>query len=112
VINGIHIEYQLPLAGSHYKLRPNTEGRDKSFANKITGGVHEGKLASSVLYQYAAPSLSTVPLLLLIGVWVITFYEKLGANLAPCSVLNHGFCRGRVSLTCDDESSCTVLGCE
>eukprot|EP00039_Didymoeca_costata_P008779 m.116284 g.116284 ORF g.116284 m.116284 type:complete len:901 (-) comp14228_c0_seq2:244-2946(-) len=56
--------------------------RKTLYANEIQGPVHDGKLSKSVLFAYSAPSFSTVPLTLLISIYVVQFYEKLGADLA------------------------------
>lgn len=56
--------------------------RESRFANTINGSVKEGRLTNSILCAYSAPSFSTVPLTVLISVYVVQFYEKLGASLA------------------------------
>jgi Na+/melibiose symporter-like transporter len=56
--------------------------RKHFFANEITGSARGGKLGNWLVLAYAAPSFSTIPLTLLISVYVIQFYELLGANLA------------------------------
>ena len=41
-----------------------------------------GKMSNWLIHSYSAPSMSTVPLIALITIWVVQFYEKLGADLA------------------------------
>jgi hypothetical protein len=55
--------------------------RSTNFANQIEGAVHSGRLSRCVIAAYAPPSLTTVPLTLLISVYVIQFYETMGASL-------------------------------
>lgn len=55
--------------------------RAKFYANEISGPVHDGRLSRCTICAYAPPSLTTVPLTLLISVYVIQFYEKVGASL-------------------------------
>ena len=56
--------------------------RIKTFANKITGPVHDGRLEFFTLFSYAMPSFGTGALTAMIGIWMIDFYERLGADLA------------------------------
>lgn len=55
--------------------------RDAHFPNPIVGPVSNGTLSKWVLFAYCPPSLTTIPLTALISVWVISFYENLGASL-------------------------------
>jgi len=55
--------------------------REIHFANDIDGPVHAGRLSKWTIFAYAPPSLTTVPLTLLISVYVIQFYETVGASL-------------------------------
>lgn len=55
--------------------------REEHFANHIEGPVRNGKLSRWLIMAYAPPSLTTVPLTVLISVYVIQFYEKVGASL-------------------------------
>ena len=56
--------------------------REQNYANPMTGGVGDGgRLSKCVRLSYAPPSLTTVPLTLLISVYVIQFYEQVGATL-------------------------------
>lgn len=55
--------------------------RDEHFANDIEGPVHGGRLSRCTMMIYAPPSLTTVPLTVLISVYVIQFYEQVGASL-------------------------------
>jgi hypothetical protein len=62
--------------------------REELFANEIKGDVKNGQISNWLLYQYSFPSMSTIPLGALITIWVIQFYELLGADLsqlARCS---------------------------
>jgi len=54
--------------------------REAVFANPIEGPVHGGSLSNWTLFAYAPPSLTTVPIPVLISVFVIQFYEKVGAS--------------------------------
>ena len=79
--------------------------RRAKFAN-VEGPVTAGRLRTGFMLSYAAPSFSTVPLTMLISVYVIQFYEVLGASLSmlaffqalarsfdvvsPCQVLTGG----------------------
>jgi len=56
--------------------------REQNFANEIKGSVMDGKISNWLRHSYAAPSMSTVPLIALITVYVVPFYESLGADLA------------------------------
>lgn len=55
--------------------------REKHFANEIEGPVHSGSLSKWKVFAYAPASMTTVPLTVLISVYVIQFYEKVGATL-------------------------------
>ena len=55
--------------------------REVHFANEIKGSVIHGKISTWLRHSYAMPSMSTVPLIALITVWVVQFYESLGADL-------------------------------
>ena len=57
------------------------ERRDQNYANPIEGAVHSGSLSKCVLMAYAPPSLTTVPVSTLITVYVVQFYETIGATL-------------------------------
>ena len=67
--------------------------REKRYANPINGGVHDGKLDFCVKMSYAPPSLTTVPVSTLITVYVVSFYEKIGATLGLLAAFQ-AFARG------------------
>ena len=67
--------------------------RDKLYANEIEGPVHSGRLSKRVFWSYSAPSFSTVPLTVLISVYVVQFYEKIGASLSMVAFFQ-AFARG------------------
>ncbi len=56
--------------------------RRASFINEIKGSVTTGKLSCCVKWAYAAPSLATTSLTVLISVYGIQFYEQVGASLS------------------------------
>ena len=55
--------------------------RRENYANPIEGAVHSGSLSRCTLMAYAPPSLTTVPVSTLISVYVVQFYETIGATL-------------------------------
>lgn len=55
--------------------------REQQFPNDIKGPAGAGKLSNLIVFSYAPPSLTTVPLTILISVYVIMFYENIGASL-------------------------------
>ena len=55
--------------------------RRENYANPIEGAVHSGSLSRCTLMAYAPPSLTTVPVSTLISVYVVQFYENIGATL-------------------------------
>lgn len=69
------------LSAREAKLRRQMQ--ERNFANEFTDGddVRGRRLSTCVRMAYAPPSLTTVPLTLLISVYVIQFYEQLGAAL-------------------------------
>ena len=73
-----------PLVDSgmdHVVVKGLRQRRKECFGNEIEGGVHAGRLSRFTMMCYAPPSLTTVPLYLLISVYVIQFYENVGASL-------------------------------
>ena len=67
--------------------------REDNFANKIHGGVKDGTLDWKVKMSYAPASLTTVPVATLISVYVVSFYEKIGATLGLLAAFQ-AFARG------------------
>lgn len=67
--------------------------REDNFANKIHGSVKDGKLDWKVKMSYAPASLTTVPVATLISVYVVSFYEKVGATLGLLAAFQ-AFARG------------------
>lgn len=55
--------------------------REENYANPIDGPVHSGSLSKCTLFAYAPPSLTTIPVSTLITVYVVQFYETIGATL-------------------------------
>jgi hypothetical protein len=55
--------------------------RRENYANDIDGAVYSGSLNKCTLMAYAPPSLTTVPVSTLITVYVVQFYETIGATL-------------------------------
>ena len=56
--------------------------RRRAIFAAVVGPVTAGRLKTGFMLSYAAPSFSTVPLTMLISVYVIQFYEVLGASLS------------------------------
>ena len=55
--------------------------RDEQYAH-VEGPLHSGRLSMCTYLSYAAPSLSTTPCSVLISVYLVPFYETVGARLA------------------------------
>jgi hypothetical protein len=55
--------------------------RDVCYANEITGGAHDGNLSLAIKLAYTAPTMSTLPIIVLLAVYMNVYYEKLGASL-------------------------------
>ena len=55
--------------------------RDEQYAH-VEGPLHSGRLSMWTYLSYAAPSLSTTPCSVLISVYLVPFYETVGAKLA------------------------------
>ena len=58
--------------------------RSTAYQHVVAGDAdaHEGRLSCCMYLTYAMPSMGTVPVVMLISVYGVTFYEKLNANLA------------------------------
>eukprot|EP00808_Paulinella_micropora_P019709 g69819.t1 len=67
--------------------------RNTQFPNPIEGPVQQGRLSRCTMFAYAPPSLTTVPIPVLISVFVIQFYEKVGAGLGLLAFFQ-GLARG------------------
>ena len=81
-------DMELVKSGGHDRdtIKALRERREKHFANDIDGPVRGGQISLCTRLAYAAPSFSTVPLTLVISVYGIQFYEKIGASLAFIAV--------------------------
>ena len=80
-------------------------------ANEIKGPVTGGKLSKKVLCSYAAPSFSTVPLTILISVYVVQHYEKLGASLAWIAMFQASLCFGGENARAREREAIIVYVC-
>lgn len=65
----------LTAAGWDKRLVDALRIRRETVFQHVTGSVEAGRLNCCVLLSYAAPSFCTVPLTLLIAVYVTSFYE-------------------------------------
>lgn len=59
--------------------------RDTAYQH-VEGPEHDGRLPLSIKLAYTAPTMSTLPIVLLLAVYMNVFYEKLGAPLAYISL--------------------------
>eukprot|EP00943_MAST-04B_sp_MAST-4B-sp1_P004026 g4026.t1 len=91
----LHEDDQHAVAsGLHPDIAKARRGhREDNFANKIHGGVRDGRLDWKVKMSYAPASLTTVPVATLISVYVVSFYEKVGATLGLLAAFQ-AFARG------------------
>ena len=55
--------------------------REMCYANEITGKGHDGNLSMKIKLAYTAPTMSTLPIIVLLAVYMNVYYEKLGASL-------------------------------
>ena len=55
--------------------------RKKNYANEITGSGNDGNLSLAIKLAYTAPTMSTLPIVVLLAVYMNVYYEKLGASL-------------------------------
>jgi hypothetical protein len=55
--------------------------RKKNYANEITGSGNDGSLSLAIKLAYTAPTMSTLPIVVLLAVYMNVYYEKLGASL-------------------------------
>ena len=58
-----------------------TNRRKKNYANPIEGKGHDGNLSMAIKLAYTAPTMSTLPIVILLAVYMNVYYEKLGASL-------------------------------
>ena len=55
--------------------------REMCYANEITGKGNDGNLSMKIKLAYTAPTMSTLPIIVLLAVYMNVYYEKLGASL-------------------------------
>ena len=55
--------------------------REQNYANEITGSGNDGNLSLAIKLAYTAPTMSTLPIIVLLAVYMNVYYEKLGASL-------------------------------
>ena len=55
--------------------------RKQNYANEITGSGNDGNLSLAIKLAYTAPTMSTLPIIVLLAVYMNVYYEKLGASL-------------------------------
>jgi len=60
--------------------------RKKNYANEITGSGNDGNLSLAIKLAYTAPTMSTLPIVVLLAVYMNVYYEKLGASLTYISL--------------------------
>lgn len=55
--------------------------RRENAYHHVEGEAHAGRLPCHIKLAYAAPTMSTLPIVVLLAVYMNVFYEKLGASL-------------------------------